>query len=627
MKKQIVIGMSGHIDHGKTSIVKALTGKNTDILDQEKARGMTIDIGFAHLSDNITIIDVPGHEKFIKNMVTGVSSIDFAILVIAADDGVMPQTKEHFEILKILNVKKGIILINKIDLVENDWINLVVSDIEDLVKGSFLEGQPVFKVSAMKNRGIEELRNFILESFDLEKESIESDRGLFRMYIDRVFSQQGFGTVVTGTVLSGNIQIKDSINVLPINRKVRLRSAQSHHNQVDSLMIGDRAALNLHGVEKDQVSRGDHLSNLDAFSTINKFLAKVSVLENDDIVLKQNQRLRFHIGTSEVIGRISICEKNTIQSGENAVCLIKLEESVVASFSDQFLIRTYSPMKTIGGGIVEDIDCKGKWKDLKQYAIELIKNKSIEDKISFIVESQLGSPFKKQDIVSRFGMSFEKVIQYLELKQDYKIIDYLSDKWIVTNHQFKTFLDTILETIKSFHIENPYRSGLVKKELYQKINSNETFLDFCIEELIKSSKIIQNKELITLKGFKVNLSDDERTIQEKVIDILGQQGFCSQNYIEIANSLNISSDKLKLLINIAEKDQKIIRINEDLLFTSENFNNLVQDIREYFLKNNKLTVSDFKNIAKTSRKYAVPLLEYFDKQKITYREDNYRKLA
>ena len=230
-------------------------------------------------------------------------------------------------------------------------------------------------------------------------------------------------------------------------------------------------------------------------------------------------------------------------------------------------------------------------------------------------------------MISRFGISFEKIIEYLELKQDYKIIDYLSDKWIVTENQLDTFLNKVLKTIEDFHIENPYRSGLVKKELCQKIKSNDIFLDFCIEELIKNSKINQNKELITLRDFKVNLSEDERMIQEKVIKILDQQGFCSQNYIEIANSLNISPDKLKLLINIAEKDQKIIRINEDLLFTSGNFNNLVQEIKDYFLKNNKLTISDFKNIAKTSRKYAVPLLEYFDKQKITYREDNYRKLA
>ena len=412
--KEIIIGLSGHIDHGKTSLIKSLTNKFSGSLKEDANRGMTIDIGFAHLSENITIIDVPGHEKFIKNMVTGVSSIDFAVLVIAADDGVMPQTKEHFEILKILNVKKGIILINKIDLVKDDWVDLVISDIQDLVKGSFLENQPIFKISAIQNIGINKLKKFILDTFELDKANKENDRGLFRMYIDRVFSQQGFGTVVTGTVISGSIKIKESINVLPVNKKARLRSAQSHYNQVETLNLGDRAALNLHGIEKNEVSRGDHLSNLEAFNTISQFLANITVLDNDDIILKQNQRLRFHIGTSEVIGRISICQKNTIQSGEKAICLIKLEEPVVISFNDQFLIRTYSPMRTIGGGRVEDINCLGKWKDLKQYAIELIKNNSIEDKIYFIIENQLGHPFKKQEIISRFGISFEKIIEYLE---------------------------------------------------------------------------------------------------------------------------------------------------------------------------------------------------------------------
>ena len=250
MNKQTIIGMSGHIDHGKTSIVKALTDKDTDVLSQEKERGMTIDIGFAHLSENITIIDVPGHEKFIKNMVTGVNYIDIAVLVIAADDGVMPQTKEHFEILKILNIKRGIIVINKIDLAEKEWIDLIELDIKELVKGSFLENQSIFKISTLNNIGVDTLRNELLSRGLTKTDSLKSNRGLFRMYVDRCFSQQGFGTVTTGTIISGNINVGDKINILPGNHTARLRTAQSHHSNVNTLNIGDRAALNLHGIEK-----------------------------------------------------------------------------------------------------------------------------------------------------------------------------------------------------------------------------------------------------------------------------------------------------------------------------------------------------------------------------------------
>ena len=249
MKSQVIIGMAGHIDHGKTSIVKLLTGHNTDILKQEQERGMTIDIGFAHFNENITIIDVPGHEKFIKNMVTGISYIDVAILVIAADDGVMPQTIEHFEILKILNVKKGIIILNKIDLVDEEWIDLVESEIEELVRGSFLENQSIFRVSSVNKTGFEEVKSQVLASSVSNDEDLKNNRGLFRMYIDRSFSQQGFGTVVTGTVISGEIKVGSSLCALPANKKVRLRSAQSHHNNIDQIKIGYRAALNLNGID------------------------------------------------------------------------------------------------------------------------------------------------------------------------------------------------------------------------------------------------------------------------------------------------------------------------------------------------------------------------------------------
>ena len=627
MKSQFVIGMAGHIDHGKTSIVKLLTGQDTDVLKQEKDRGMTIDIGFAHLSDSITVVDVPGHEKFIKNMVTGISYIDLAILVVAADDGVMPQTIEHFEILKILNVKKGIVVINKIDLVDDEWIDLVESDIKNLIKNSFLDNQPIFKVSTVSNIGVDEVKSSLINFSELNNDSVKNNRGLFRMYVDRAFSQQGFGTVVTGTVISGEVAVGESLHALPISKSVRLRSAQSHHINVEKVKIGDRAALNLNGLEKQQIERGSHLSSLEAFESISTFLANISVLDSEGLELKQNQRLRFHIGTSEVIGRISICDKNKLNRGEAGICLIKLEEAIVLSFQDKFLIRTYSPMKTIGGGVVEDINCIGKWKEIKEYANQFNDKLDIVNKMNFIIENQFGHPFKIQDIQSRFGMSFDKIIEYLSVDKQYEIIDYLSEKWILTNKQLKCFLDTIIDSIKDFHDRNPYRSGVLKKELNQKIGADDLFFDYCIKLLLDRKKINRDKESISLIDFKINLSVEEIKIQEEVIKILDEQGFASQNYMQIAEKLKLSSDRLKLLINIAEQDRKIIRINEELLFTSKNFDALINDVKGYFSTNKKLSVGDFKDLAKTSRKYAVPLLEYLDKKNITYREDNYRRLV
>jgi len=627
MKRQTIIGMSGHIDHGKTSIVKALTGKNTDILDQEKDRGMTIDIGFAHLSDEITIIDVPGHEKFIKNMVTGVAYIDMAILVIAADDGIMPQTKEHFEILKILNIQNGFILINKIDLAEEEWISLIESDIRELVKGSFLENQKIFKVSTLKNIGIDDLKDSLLKIKLDQSNDTPNNRGVFRMYSDRSFSQQGFGTIATGTVMSGNVNVGDKVRVLPTNQEVRLRAAQSHHNKVSILNVGDRAALNLHGIDKKEIQRGSHISNKDIFLCVDRFIAEISILSSKNKGLKQNQRLRFHIGPNEIIGRVSIFESNSIKPGSSGICLIKLEKSVTISFQDQFLIRSYSPMQTIGGGIVQDIECLGKWRDLKKYAINLIKNKTIKEKIIFIIESQKGYPLTLNDIEIRLGMSFKIIMSYVDSYKDYKVIEHLSEKWIVTEKQLNYFLDEILEKIKEFHISNPYSTGIIKKTLFQKISSNEIFFDFCIDKMIHETKLNRESELISLKNFKVNLSEDEILIMNRIIDSLNDQGFNSQNYIELSKSLSVNTQKIKLLISIAEKNKAVIRLNEDLLFTSKNFNNLVQEVKSFFLNKNEMSVSDFKHIAKTTRKYAVPILEYFDKMKITYRQDNCRKLV
>lgn len=626
MNQQIIIGLSGHIDHGKTSIVKALTGKNTDTLKQEIDRGMTIDIGFAHLSDKITIIDVPGHEKFIKNMVVGVSSIDLAILVIAADDGIMPQTKEHFEILKILNVDRGIVVINKIDLVDQDWLDLVELEIKELVKNSFLENQPVYKISAFNNIGIDELKEYILNISITKSPSIKNDRGLFRMYADRSFSQQGFGTVVTGTVLSGQINTGDKISILPINKTARLRSAQSHYNNIDFLNTGDRGALNLHGISVDEVKRGSHLSNYDYFKSVNKFIAKISILEDSGIKLKQNQRLRFHIGTAEVIGRISICNDAKNQLGSSIICLIKLEHDVVVAFQDQFVVRTYSPMKVVGGGTVEDIECIGKWSQIKEYALKLSYNQSIEDKINFIIENQAGNPITCDDICNRLSMSMSRIIEYLDINKKYVIINYFNEKWVVGKTQLNNVFEKIVFEIEVFHKENPYRLGIVKKELQQKTKINESFLNFCINQLVEDFKLAQKEEVISLKDFKINLSDSEILMESKVVELLNQQGFCSQSYTELGQSLNISSDKIKFIISMSEKNQKIIRLNEDLLFTVKNFNKLVEDIKKYFQQNDKMTVSDFKNIANTSRKYAVPLLEYLDKKNITYRQENYRKL-
>ena len=364
--KQFTIGLSGHIDHGKTSIVKSLTGQNTDNLKEEIKRGLTIDIGFAHLNKNISIIDVPGHEKFIKNMVSGVNAIDSAILVIAADDGIMPQTKEHFDILKILNINSGVIVINKIDLIDSEWLDLVINEVKIFIKDSFLEDAKIIKVSTVDNIGINKLKKEILNLFNNSK--IKFDREVFRMFIDRVFIKKGFGTVVTGTVLSGVVNDNSKVNLLPNDELVTIRSLQTHNTKVSKVEIGSRTAINMQNIEKNKIFRGSHLGEKDYFHLVNNAIVKIKIIKD----IKHNQRIRIHLGTQEVIARILFSDKKV-----NDVALLKFEKKIICSFNDRFIIRSFSPMTTIGGGRIFDINIEGKWTDKKNYINHFFLKKMI----------------------------------------------------------------------------------------------------------------------------------------------------------------------------------------------------------------------------------------------------------
>ncbi len=624
MTNQITIGMSGHIDHGKTSVVRSLTGINTDILIQEKKRGMTIDIGFAHLSNEITIIDVPGHEKFIKNMVTGVSYIDFALLVVAADDGVMPQTREHFEILKILNIKNGAIVINKIDLVDDEWLELVEFDVKDLVKDSFLENKAIFKVSAKNEEGFSSLKKHLYKIQSNNK--INSNDDIFRMYVDRSFKQPGFGTIVTGTVISGEAQIGENLIVMPKNKTGRLRSVQSHNQDVKIVSFGNRAAINLHNIDLSDVKRGAHLSNKDIFSAKTKFLAKITSLEKNKFLIKQNQRLRFHIGPNEIIGRISIAESNRIKAGESKMCMVNLEKPVTISYMDKFLIRSFSPIRTLGGGEVFDIDVTGKWKDIKNYAINLKKKINDSERMMSIIESQKKYPFTTNEIERRLGQSLKNITKKIGPKKKYSIINFLSFEWILTEKQIFEYNRKLLNVVEEFHKQNPYNQGILKIVLLQKNGGDENFLDYSINHLIEKKKLEKIDEFIKIKDFKINLSENENILMDKILSAINLQGFESDTSEELALKFKADVEKIKLLLGIAEKNNAIIRLNEDLFFTRSNFERLISDLKIFFKQNEHMSVADFKNIVKTTRKYAMPILEHLDKSKITIRIDNYRKL-
>ena len=621
--KQTVIGLSGHIDHGKTALVKALTGINTDKLKEEKKRGMTIDIGFAFLDEEITLIDVPGHEKFVKNMVSGVSSVDVALLVIAADDGVMPQTREHFEILKLLEVPLGIVIINKVDLVDKDWLDLVELDISDLTQGSFMENSSVLKVSAETGEGIENLKSEIIKICSDIPERY--DRGIFRMHIDRVFSKKGHGTVVTGTVNSGKLELGQKIEILPGYLKSKIRGLQSHGKDVEKLVMGDRAAINLQGTIKSDLSRGSQIADLGYLKSVKQLGVALKLLSSAKKPIVQNQRIRVHLGTQEVIARIALTKGKVLNQGDSISALLRLENPIIAAYGDRFIIRTFSPIMTIGGGKVIETLIEDRWKDIKYKLEDYFNSNSIEQFIK-MVEYEKTEPITLEKLRYRLGVSDDQINNWVDESNDLFWLNHRQNKWLLTTIQWQTILGYVNDFIKDYHNKNPYDSGVQKEQIRQNLQCEEVFLDIILKNMLENSLINKKGELWFDPSFKIVLNQDESLQQEKILKFLDNEGFSSSDVLQLSNNMKIDPEKIRHLIKVAEREGKILRLDSKLLFTKANFLKLKTKVRIHFENNLDMTVSEFKELANTTRKYAVPLLEYFDKLKITYRDGNKRKL-
>ena len=621
---QKVIGLSGHIDHGKTTLVKALTGENTDRLVEEQKRGMTIDIGFAFLNDSITLIDVPGHEKFVKNMMAGVSGIDIAMLVVAADDGVMPQTREHFEILNLLDIPKGIIVINKIDLADDDLLDLVELDISELVEGTFMEKSSIIRVSATTMQGISELNSTLLNI--CKDVSAKDDRGIFRMHVDRAFSMKGYGTVVTGTVNSGSAKVGDTLELLPDGKNTRVRSLQSHGKDVQSVKLGDRAAINLQGINKMIISRGSQISEPNYLKSIKQMGVSLHHLSSSKKPIVQNQRVRVHLGTQEVMARIALTSTNALVPGSDAAALLRLEKPLVASRNDKFIIRSYSPILTIGGGEVLDVHVESKWQDIKIKIQELFDNPK-SSQICKLVEQEGVNPLTLDSLKFRLGLSDQIISNIVYSNKDLIWKKHKQNKWLVTIKQWKDLKIKIKAFIKDFHKNNPMRNGIQKEEIRQYLCTSEYVVEALLQEMQFENIIIQKEKNWSSIDFKINLTSKDGFIQEEIINIIDKEGFTSSSLVDLSFKLGESKDKVMQIIKVAETQGKLIRIEGNLMFSTINFIKLKEKVILHFNKNTYMSVPEFKEIANTSRKYAVPLLEYFDKLKITYRDGHNRKLV
>ncbi len=614
---QFIIGLSGHIDHGKTSLVEAITGQNTDNLKEEIDRGMTINIGFAFLNEKITLIDVPGHEKFIKNMVAGVNAIDYAILVIAADDGIMPQTIEHFEILNLLNIEDGCIVINKIDKVDKEWLELVELDIKKLVKNTFLDNKKIHRVSTLTNHGIPEFKNFLL-TYNFYHN--RKDRGVFRLFVDRVFQSKGFGNIVTGTITSGKVKVGDKMKILPQNKEVKIRGLQTHNSTIDYLSIGNRAAINIQLNEKISVKRGNQISDIECFNVYEQAIVSIKILSKVNKKINNNDRVRIYLGTQEVMARVQIFNAKFIDASKSSFCILKFEKPICISINDNFIIRQYSPLVTIGGGVVIDFYIHSKWKDNKKY-IDLFNNNN--NNSSSIIYIRGLNPFSYNSFKQYLDISDNIVNDIINNNDDIILVE---KKWLLTNKQIEDNINIILSFFKKFHNQNPNRKGMLKEEILNFININDQFLDSLLLILLNDNKIKCNDNLWSNIDFSIRLNDNEIKLCHKIHEMIHDLNFSTLTIDQIVIKLEENQKMIKKIISIEVANKNLILINGSLLFTSKNIDMLINNVKKYFDSNENLDVKSFKNLINSSRKYAVPLLEYLDKINITYRVGNERKL-
>ena len=630
---EFVVGTSGHVDHGKTLLVKTLTGIDTDRFEEEKRRGITIDLGFAPYVDEqgtrLAFVDVPGHEKFVHNMLAGVSGFDAVMLVIAADEGVMPQTREHLHICRLLQIPTGLVALTRIDLVEDpEIIDLCRSEVQDLVEGTFLEDRPILPISSMTGEGIPELRMALR---DLQSGLVPPDlEQPFRLYVDRSFSVKGFGTVVTGTVHSGSLEAEGEVRLFPENKNLRVRGIQVHGDSRKSIHAGNRAALNLAGISQEAVRRGDQLALGDSLLTSYMLNVELEILEDVSSDLKQRSRVRVHLGSREVMGRVILLESSSLAPSTVSLVQLRLEEQVSSRYGDRFIIRSYSTLRTLGGGRIID-PAPGKSRRIQRDLAERLRRvagSENEIRVEEVIYLQSVRGVVEREVALRAGLSVRQSVKWLQgLQSRRKIlcVDPVRKRFVHVDHLERVgkFLLKVLET---HHRNYPEREGMNRVELGGKLSLlfNDREMEVLLKFYVKNELLTAHRALFALPGHESHVSDQTRKQVRQCIEIIRRGGFQPLRRTLILKELGLDEKKGIELLKSAVHEKRLVRVAEDLHYTPEQIDGAIERLREHFTKNSFITVIEFKELLDISRKHAVELLEYFDTRHLTVREDNKR---
>jgi selenocysteine-specific elongation factor len=625
--KSVIVGTAGHIDHGKTSLVKALTGIDADRLEEEKRRGITIDLGFAHFElpapdgskIRVGFVDVPGHERFVRNMLAGVGGIDLVLLVIAADEGIKPQTREHFDICRLLEIRRGITVLTKSDAVDAETLEVVRLEVEDYVRGSFLDTtldpakSPIVAVSSLTGAGLNELKSALARV--ASEVAAKDSAALARLPIDRVFTMKGFGTVVTGTLVAGTIRKEEELEVFPGGKRVRVRGVQVHGAPAEAAVAGQRTALNLAGVSTEDLARGMTLASADTFQSMSRVDALLSLLPSAR-PLKDRARVHFHAYTAETIAEARLYGTKQLKPGDEAYAQLRFAEPILLLPGDRFIVRQFSPVITIGGGVVLD-------------ASPLTRRQRVEDTLAFLKTVREGSP--EQVLASRvgrrgaIGLRLHDVPGEMNIQRE-EVAKLARKAGLVRCDQVLISLDAFakakadkLQALKKFHDANPLVAGMSKEELRDRVKLGPEVFYSVLGKLAEEKKLEIAGELVRLPGRGVVMKDEETESKKIIEQAFASAGLKVPSLKEVLAGLKVDRVRAQKIVTLLLRDKILIKISEELVFHQSALLDLRQKIAALKTTTPKIDVAGFKDMTGVSRKYAIPLLEYLDRERVTRR--------
>ena len=632
--KHLILGTAGHIDHGKTSLVRALTGIDTDRLPEEKKRGITIELGFAHLElpegVRFGIVDVPGHERFVRTMVAGVGGMDLVMLVIAADEGIMPQTREHLEICQLLGVKKGLVALTKSDMVDPEWLGLVTEEVREYLAGSFLEDAPVVPVSSRTGAGIDALKGE-LAALAARVEEKRSE-GPFRFPVDRVFTATGFGTVVTGTLLAGEIRVGDEVELLPSGREARVRGVQTHGRKGDAAGAGQRVAVNLQGVEHSEVTRGDIVAPRGVYRTTRAVDARLDLLPTASRELRHRSTLRLHSATYEVPAQVILLDRDALAPGESAFVQLRLKHPALLLPGDPFVLRSYSPQVTIGGGRVLDPmpPRRRRRSDEALALLQALGEHAETDTVRLLVAGSLLTGVSFEEIVVRSGLSARRAEMVMaSLLSAGEVVQVVREPRILLSREaFGSLKAHLLNEVEAYLRDNPLREGIGKEELKTRLpkRSDPRFFTPLLTALEKEGKVVAERDLVKLPGRSGKPTVDQAGLQGRIEAALRGGGTEPPSVKELCDRLRCGEKELLEHLNILAREGRAVKIKSDVFYAPGPVGEIREQLVARLREKGEITPPEFRELTGLSRKFMIPLLEFFDQEKVTIRVGDKRVL-